>query len=121
PRSAEYDPFYVFHGSNELPFSSPNLIPTALLADMWLVLPLANALVAGAVITFARFEPRRWGVIALTLLCAVVALGGVLYASLQQDLRLQQTKWAWSARSDYRIASYLDRKECIDRLVDRSD
>jgi hypothetical protein len=127
-RAVPGDPFAIQHGSSE-PFPSSNLIPLPI-GDVWPLLPVANVLLfAGAVavlvgagsqrpLLHGKLSPR-----ALTLagiFCA--ALSCALAVSIHNDARLQQGRWAYETNSDYRIRSYRERIECLDRLTgSRSD
>src|SRR5205823_4086097 len=82
------NPFFINHGSHGLPFTSPNLISTTWVRDMWLLLPAANAVFAAIALAAARMGRGGRAVPALILALPVVALSGLVYASIQVDLRL---------------------------------
>jgi hypothetical protein len=120
PGSGEQAFYFIYHGGPQTPaISSPNLIPTRWLDDMWLFLPIANmAFALLALGTAGLTHANRGSIIAF---CSAAILGGLIYASFQLDLRLQQLPWAWATRSDYRIATYNARRECVNELIERSD
>lgn len=120
------DPFAIQHVGSK-PFPSSNWLPLST-ADVWPLLAVANAIVLGAAIAalvgarLMRPFLKRVSPTAVTRTAvACAAFGCVMAVSVYNDSRLQQGRWAYDTNSDYRIRTFRERLECVDKLTGARD
>lgn len=103
------------------PFQSSNLIPVHFKNDMWQVLPWANFLLV-IIILLCSYKRSLHKLSFKASIIVFPVLFSLFNISLHNDLRIyQHESWQWMTRRSHCIKSFLNRKQCIDGLIDRYD
>ena len=122
--------FFVRHEFWSGSLRSTNLVPVYLhrflgrlfMYDLWPLLPMLNLLF---IVLFSLYAFHKNSYKAKKSVSAVFIVSAMilplLTISIHNDLRLQQNRWQIVFRDPYRWNSYLERKKCIDNIIDRYD
>ena len=123
PLKAEDWITYIRHHV-ERPFESSNRISVRFVPDMWQFLPWVNLLFVILLFLYGFYERLNHHnlkkiLYPIFIMSAIII--SLLSASVHTELRLQQAEWTLVTRDPYRLTSYLERKACIDQIINRYD
>lgn len=121
PRIAN-SPHFLFQMSSKNPYvESSNLIHINFLKDSWLLLPWINMLFVVILFSYNFFRKIKGYITKYIVFIIFAMILPLLSISLHNELRLQQAAWQLLSRNPYRWNNYLQRKACIDKMIDRYD
>jgi len=116
------DSLYKVTHENETGFDTSNLFSVTVFNNPWIVLPISNLLLilvlSILLVPNARIGNRKIAGLGRYVIVAAVALFSL---SVHNEVRIFQGNWQLTTKNDFRWRTYVERRECIDRLVDRSD
>lgn len=115
-----YNFFDIRHELLYSDLRSSNLMPVRFSKDMWPLLPLLNILPVFIVVLYSFYNDifqAKKGIRIIFVFSAMIIV--FLTISVHNELRLQQDSWQVTFRNPYRWNSYLERKHCIDSIINR--